>query len=113
MLAVAILSVGLVVLLTGASRCLAVIKISKNYQTAQWTMNMGDIDHPLVFTNDVKSLEVAPKEYDNGFTFERVVEDDEDEDGLYVVRTRVSWSDRGRHPYEETVRYLWEPPEDD
>lgn len=105
-LAVAILSVGLTVLLTAASRCLAVMKTAKNYQIAQWTLNRGEVDYPLVNTNDVKKLEVDPVSYPGGFTFSRVVEDDEDEDGLFVVRTRVSWSKGDRGSYEETVRYI-------
>jgi len=111
LLAVALLSVGLTALLTAASRCLAVIKIAKNYQVAQWTLGQGELDYPLIVTNDVMSLAVDPVEYPNGFTFSRDIEPkDEDTEegqlGLYIVRTRVSWSARGRDSYEETVRYV-------
>jgi len=105
-LAVAILSVGMTVLLTAASRCLAVMKTAKNYQIAQWTMNRGEVDYPIVDTNDVRKLEVDPVLYPGGFTFSRVVEDDDDEDGLFVVRARVSWSKGDRESYEEIVRYI-------
>lgn len=111
-LAVAILSVGFTVLLTGVSRCLAVMKIARNYQTAQWTLGMGQLDYPFIVTDDVEDLEVEPFTYPNGFTYSREVEDDEDEDGLFVIRTRVSWSDRGRETYEEIVRYVWQMEED-
>ena len=51
LLATAILSVSLVALLTGASRCLSVMKQAKSYQTAQWTLGLGEVDHPLEATN--------------------------------------------------------------
>ena len=105
-LAVAILSVGLTVLLTSASKCLQVMKQSRNYQTAQWVLGMGEVDHFIVSTNDIEDIEVAPVGYLNGFTFSRTVEDDENEDGLYVVRTRASWSQRGKEPYQEVVHYV-------
>ena len=111
-IAVVILSTGLVVLLTAASRCLAVMKSAKNYQTAQWTLNKGDLDYPVVPTNDVKQLEVSPVEYPGGFTYSRVVEEDDDKDLLYVMRTKVSWSDHSREMSEEVVRYVLEMPKE-
>jgi len=113
LLAAAILSASLVVLLTGASRCLAVMKSAKNYQQAQWTLGQGEVDFPMMATNDVKALAVdeAKGHYDNGFTYSRTVDDDEDEDGLYVVRITVKWSDRENAPREEVVRYVWQPKE--
>jgi prepilin-type N-terminal cleavage/methylation domain-containing protein len=107
-LAVSLMSIGLVVMLTAVSRCLAVMKSAKNYQTAQWTLNKGDLDYPIVATNDVKSLVVSPVEYPGGFIFSREVEEDDDKDQLYVVRTKVSWSDHSRDMSEEVVRYVLE-----
>jgi hypothetical protein len=111
-LASTILAVALVVLLTGAARCLGVMKLARNYQTARWTMDLGNQEHPIVSTNDVEDLEVSAVIYPNGYTYSRTVEDDEDDDGLYVIRTRVSWSDRGRQPYEEVVEYVWQKAEE-
>jgi prepilin-type N-terminal cleavage/methylation domain-containing protein len=106
LLAAAILGASLVVLLTGASRCLAVMKSAQRYQQAQWTMGQGEVDHPMLTTNDVKSLVVDEVKYDNGYTYSRSVEDDEDKDGLYVVRIVVTWSERENGPREEVVRYV-------
>jgi len=114
-LAAAILSVGLTVLLTAATRCLAVLKVSGKYQTAQWVLGMGDLENPLRMTEEmtVEDLEVGPVEYTDGYTYERIVEDDEDEDDLYLVRTRVSWADRGREAIEEVLSYVYYLEEDD
>lgn len=105
LLAAVILGTSLVALLVAASRCLAVMKVATNYQKAQWTMNKGDLEHPLQPTNDVKALAVSPVDYD-GLTYQRIVEDDDDDDNLFVVRTRVSWPDREREVMEETVRLI-------
>ena len=111
LLATAILSISLVVLLTGMSRCLAVMKAARNYQTAQWTLGQGEVDYPMTATNDVRKLAVDEVKYDNGFTYSRTVEDDEDEDGLYVVRIVVKSSERQDAPREGVVRYVWQPKE--
>ncbi len=106
-LAVTILAVGLTVLLTGASRCLAVMKASHRYQNAMWAIEKGMAEHPLFVTNDVKSLEIDGVEYGE-YTFWRRVEDDEDEDGLYVTRTGVTWGDGDREMIEEVTQYVLE-----
>ena len=113
MLAVAILGFSFTVLLTAASRCIAAIKQAQIYQQAQWTMAMGEAEFPLMKTNDVENLSAGPETYDNGLTYMREVEDDEDEDGLYVVRSRVSWSSHGTERFEEAVFYIFKPIEDE
>ncbi|MBA4387563.1 MAG: hypothetical protein C0404_06250 [Verrucomicrobia bacterium] len=110
LVALLMLTVGILVLLTGASRCLAVMQAAKNYQTAQWVIGQGEAEYPLAYSNDVKELEVDPAvTYLEHFKFQRSVEEDEDKDGLYVVRTKVSWSEKGSESYEELVRYIYEP----
>ena len=108
LLSALILGAAIVVLLAGASRCLAVMKAAKNYQTAVWVAGLGEAEHPFVATNDLEFLKVDRETLENGFSYERTVEEDEDEDGLYVVRTRVTWPGRGgRIMQEETARYVW------
>jgi hypothetical protein len=111
LLAAAILAAGLTALLTGASRCLAVMKRSQQYQTAQWSLNLGELENPLVITNEVDDMAVSPVTFDNGYTYSRDVdeEDTEDEDHLYVVRSRVTWAKGGRDFTEEVVRYAYVP----
>ena len=114
MLAVCLLSIGLTVLMTAVSRCLAVIKISKKYQTSQWVLGMGELDYPLIETNDLKALEVDGERYLDEYIFSREVEEeDEDEDGLYVVRTKISLADRREEPLEEVVQYVFKMDEKD
>jgi hypothetical protein len=111
LLAVLILGTGVAMMLTGAARCLAVMRNSRMYQRAQWALKMGELEHPLVVTNEVEELEVTGEVYDDDFTFEREVEEEaeEDKDGLFVVRTRVRWSDRGSELKEEVAQYVYSP----
>lgn len=106
MLASTIVGVSLVVLCTAASRCLAIAKKSKDYQTAQWVLARGEADHPLYQTNDVMKLDVSDVEYADGYIFSRKVEDDEDEDGLYLVKEKVSWGNPADPMIEEVVLYV-------
>jgi prepilin-type N-terminal cleavage/methylation domain-containing protein len=111
LLAVAILGAGLTVLLTGAARCLVVMRNAKQYQRAQWAMKMGELEHPLIVSNDLEDLEVTGETYDHDFTFTREVDEEEesDDDGLFVVRTRVTWSDKGSEMKDEVVQYIYSP----
>jgi prepilin-type N-terminal cleavage/methylation domain-containing protein len=111
MLAVVIIAGGLTVLLTGAARCLTAVKQAQYYQEAQWTLAKGETEHPLLHTNDLEALEVDDVDYENGFTFSRRVADieEENEDGLFEIRTRVTWSVRGQAAFEEVVRLMYIP----
>jgi len=110
LLAAFILGVGMMVLVTASSRCVAVMRKAAVFQAARWTLDRGEADHPLIRTNDIKMLEVDATEYPGGMFYERIVEDDEDEDGLFVIRSRVSWSSHERILFEEAVRYMLEDP---
>jgi hypothetical protein len=83
------------------------MRSAKLYEEAQWTLSKGEVDHPLLASSDVKDLVVdPPEEYDNGFSYSREVDDDDDEDGLHVMRIKVSWSTRGQEACEVLVRYV-------
>jgi len=105
-LAVSILGVALVTLLTALTRCLAVVKRGYRYEEVQWALSMGEVEYPLTVTDEIEDLEVDEVEYEGGMIFSREVDDDEDEDDLYVVRTKISWTDKGRELNEELVRYV-------
>jgi hypothetical protein len=115
-LAVAILALSIVVLMTGASRCLAVIRVAERYQTAQWVMGMGECDYPMYETNDVRELVLEPgHEYPGGFTYSRVLDEEpfDEKHSLYLLRIRVSWADRGSETVEEVVRCFYQPEEEE
>lgn len=112
LMAVSLLSLGLVMMLTAISRCLGVLKISEQYHKAMWALSAGESDFPLLRKPNVKpeDFEVAAQDYD-GIRFERVVRDpdaesDEKASRLVVLTTRLSWPGRGREQVEEVTRYV-------
>jgi prepilin-type N-terminal cleavage/methylation domain-containing protein len=116
LLAIAILGTGMAVLLTGAARCLSVMKNAHQYQRAQWALHLGELEHPLTYSNELSDLEVTGETYANDFTFSREVEEPElspgeEEDGLFVVTTRVVWSDKGQEMRDEVIQYMYIPEE--
>ncbi|MGI6496221.1 MAG: type IV pilus modification PilV family protein [Kiritimatiellia bacterium] len=118
LLATIILATGLTALLTGLSSCLAVMRASRVVSTAQWVLGMGELKHPLRAVEELEELDIdGDTSIAEGFTFSRKVEekeiaDDDEDDGLRVVRTRVSWGSGKEGEYLEVVRLLWEKPED-
>ncbi len=110
-LALAILSIGMFVLIECTARCLAVIRTSRNYQTARMVLAQGECAHPLVWSNDADQNAVAPETYPNGYTFSRTLTPVDGEESLYVVKTRVAWSRVGQDAFEEVVGMLYSPPE--
>lgn len=108
LLAMVILATGAIVLLTAVSRCLAVVRTSRNYHTARNVFDLGELEHPIVQQKDqIYNLELSPVEYPNGFTFAREVETCDFQKGLYIVHTKVTWSDRGINNSEEAISYLY------
>ena len=110
MLATLILSVGLSMMLTASARCLTVMRRSREYQRAQWALNRGMLEHPILFAEKIEEQDVDGEDYD-GYVFSREIEDDEDEDGLFVVRTWVTWPSGGREMKEEVVEVVYQKPE--
>ncbi len=113
LLALGILAATAGVLLTAVSRCLAVVRVSKNYYDARRILDLGELDHPLLVTKDknnkdkVINLDISPTEYDGGYTFSRSGERSSAYKDLVVVKTRVTWSNRGREAFEEVTSYLY------
>ncbi len=112
LIATAFLSLGLVMMLTAISRCLAVLNISGQYHKAMWALSIGESTYPLVclpgMTPD--NFEVPREEFD-GVLYERVVDDpDKDAAGnrqrLIVVTTHLVWEGRGREQRESVPRYV-------
>jgi len=113
LLAVSILSIGLVVMLTAISRCLAVLKISEQYHKAMWAMSAGETEFPLLRKPDIKPEDYAvdAQDYDGVTYMREVVDPDAESDGneqrLLVVVTRISWTGRGREQTDVIPQYLF------
>ena len=106
-IALAILSISMLVLVEATARCLAVIRMARNYQTARAILGRGEADFPLHATNRADDCAVPETEYEPGFFFSRELEEIEDEPKLFRVVTRVSWSEEGHASREEVVSYAY------
>jgi hypothetical protein len=111
LLAVTILGASLIGLVSGAVRAVAVMKVAREYQNAQWTLSRGDLDFPIALAEEPEDVEVGGERYENGMTYSRAIEPDEDEDGLWVVRTRVTWRRGEREAAEEVLSVVYFEPE--
>ena len=106
-LALAILSIGVFVLIEATAQCLAVIRVSRNYQIARNVLEQGELDYPLSWTNSIEDNTVAPVEYPGGFTFSRNLDQVDGEENLFIVTRRVTWSETGQSSFEEVTSYLY------
>ena len=117
MLALTILGVGLSVLISTASKCLAVIRQSKNYENARHLLALVEIDfhNRLLELEEQEDLEDSSEAVDFPYDFSNykgtwtVATIGEEEDGLKEVTFRVTWSEHGRESFEEVVMYRYVP----
>jgi len=115
MLAVVILGIGSGILLLATARCLSIVTKSQRYSTAQRLILRVGAEHPLVRVSIEAKSESGRFDNDPGYTWKREIIEPEEESrkGIYTVRTRVSWSDRGRESFEEVVTWHYIPPEEE
>lgn len=115
MLAIAILGIGAGVLLTATSRCMAVATRAQHYSRAQRLMLRVEAENPISRGRDEIDTGTDSGTFENGYKWEREIteSDAEGREGLYTVRTRVSWSSRGNESFEEIQQYLYIRPDDE
>jgi len=115
LLATMIPASGLVALLTCLSTCIEMISASKKVHEVQYVFDLAELEYPI--KDDIKDVEKeVPVDVDSdlveGYTFERTVDEkienpDIEDDGLWTVRSRVSWN-YGKQ-FEEIVQYIRVP----
>jgi prepilin-type N-terminal cleavage/methylation domain-containing protein len=110
MLAIVILGIGAGTLLVATSRCVAVATKARHYSTAHRLIQQVNVEKPLTRGEIYAGVESGT--FENGYSWQREIIENENEDreGLYTVRTRISWSASGPNAFEETVAYLYVPP---
>jgi len=112
MLAVVILGIGSGVLLLATARCLSIVTKSQHYSTAQRLILRVGAEYPLTRSEVDTGTKSGTFHDEEGYRWEREITEPESESrkGLYTVRTRVSWSDRGRDSFEEVTTWHFIPP---
>lgn len=125
LIATMILATGIMVLLTGVGNCAKMMTLAKQFQETQYIFSLVDLKFPIEATADVENdlpvdsmscvelledpspqmLEILER-----YTFERTVDERELEmnqvdDGLFIVRSVVSWGP-DEEDREELIRYV-------
>ena len=108
LLAVVILGICMLGLMQGLSASLEIFNASAYIHEAANVLARGDAEHPMIIESDplVDLVVDADSSLQEGWTYERTVEEDEDEDGLFVVRTKVVKGQGGPGMEEEYVRLI-------
>jgi len=110
-LATAILAIGITVLVSAAGRCLAVARKAKEYEVARRLIGQVDLEIPPDFEELEEDVETgrfsAPY---RDYTWRReITELPEEELEMFLVRTGVYWSSKGKEISEETLTYIYGP----
>lgn len=125
LIATMILSIGIMVLLTGVGNCAKMMLLSKQFQEVQYIFTLVDLKYPIEATDNIEEdipvasvsatelVETASpqmREVLERYTFERTVDEKELEtnqvdDGLYIVHSIVTWGP-GDEDREELLRYV-------
>ena len=135
LMATTILAAGLFSLMMGLANCARMMMLSKEYQDAQFVFSLGERCYPIPPNDEItdpekdERLNIDPvtaddmindleidlsreaREAYSGYTFERMVEEkdldaSDIDDGLYVLRTRISWGSGKDGNHEELVRLI-------
>ena len=91
LMAVFILGIVVTGLLQAMANCASSFAIARRTQELQSVMDLAEIVHPVLFKDDPENdLAVSDdSSVADGYTFSRECEEDEDEDGLYLVTSTV------------------------
>ena len=108
LLAVVILGICMLGLMQGISASLEIFNASAYIHEAANVLARGDAEHPMIIESDpLVDLVVDPdSSIQEGWSYERAVEEDEDEDGLFVVRVKVVKGRGGPGMEEKYVRLI-------
>jgi prepilin-type N-terminal cleavage/methylation domain-containing protein len=111
LLAVAILTIGGIGLVSATSQCIATARRARLFNTARALIGRVELEHPLR-AEDIEET-VHEGEFEggpDGVHWARIIEPyGEEEDRLFQVTVRVSWTDRSAAKYEEIVTLLRGP----
>ncbi len=109
LMATVILGTALVGLMQGLTHCLAAFALSRRVEALQAVLGQGEIAHPMIVESDPPNdLRVdADASLRDGFTFARECEENEEEDYLFLVRTKVAYGGGGPGNELVVVRYVY------
>ncbi len=111
LIALIILSVGVSSMMVAMSQSLSVVRTARNLNVARNLLRQIDIENPIDRKTIQETSESGEFEDIKGYRWEReiIMVDEEERPGLFLVTTRVIWSERGRDAFEEITQYKYAP----
>ncbi len=111
LIALVILSVGVSSMMVAMSRCLAVVRTARNRSVAHELIRRVDIENPIERKDIEEGSESGEFKDTAGYVWFRdiLMVDEEERPGLFLVTTRVQWSEHGRDAFEESTTYIYAP----
>ena len=108
-----ILATGLFSLMVGLGNCAQMMVLSKEYQDAQFVFSVGERCYPIPPNDEITDPEEDERLNIDAVRAEEMIDDlqmeletNEEDDGLYVLRTRITWGSGKEGYYEELVRLI-------
>jgi prepilin-type N-terminal cleavage/methylation domain-containing protein len=111
LIALVILSVGVSSMMVAMSRCLSVVRTARNREVARGLIMRVDIENPIERIDMADMSDSGDFDDVEGHEWFREIQevDPEQRPGLFLVTTRVQWSERGRDAFEEITVYKYAP----
>lgn len=111
LIALVILTVGVSSMMLAMSRCLAVVNTARKREMARSLLRRIDFENPINRTTIEESEDSGDFDDPEGYVWLRnvIMVDEEERPGLFLVTTRVQWSERGRDSFEETITFQYAP----
>ena len=111
LLALVILSIGVSSMMIAMSQALSVVRTARNREIAQNLLRRIDLDFPIEKIDYEERIESGEYDDPEGYYWTREIFliDEEEKPGLFLTRTRIEWSERGRDAFEEVQLYTYAP----
>lgn len=111
LVALLILGTSVGVLMAATAKSLSVISVARKLEVARGLFARVDAENPILSIDMEEGTDSGEFEDVKGYTWTREItmEDEENRPGLFVVRIRIDWSDRGRDAHEEVITYRYCP----
>lgn len=111
LIALTIITVGVSSLMPAMASCLNVVRTVRNREMARSLLRRVDVENPIERTKFEERSETGDFEDAPAYDWSRniLMVDEEERPGLFLVTTRVRWSERGRDTFEEITTYTYAP----
>ena len=111
LLAIIILSLGVTTLMIATNSCVSLLHTAKNRETAQDLLRNLETLFPIdkIYLEEI--YEDGEFEDPQGFSWNReiLIVDDENKPGLFLIKTEVTWVQRGKINFERINKYIYAP----